>query len=214
VTKSVKQQLRESERQYKLLADHINDVIWVIDPKTLSYVYVSPSVEKFRGYTVDEAIEGGLETALTEDSLIIVREELQVLADALAQDEEPHSRLELEMCHKDGGTVWGEVVTRFIEQDGRFLIVGITRDITSRKKWEREREELVENLEASLAEERRLRRENRVLRGMLPICANCKKIRDESGNWHDLEVFIEKHSEASFTHTICPACVPILYPEL
>ena len=52
------------------------------------------------------------------------------------------------------------------------------------------------------------------LSGMLPICANCKKIRDDKGYWHDVAVFIRKHSEADFSHGICPECAGELYPEL
>ncbi len=49
------------------------------------------------------------------------------------------------------------------------------------------------------------------LSGLLPICANCKNIRDEMGSWNSLESFIAAHSEASFTHSICPACARQLY---
>ena len=51
------------------------------------------------------------------------------------------------------------------------------------------------------------------LGGLLPICANCKKIRDDKGYWNRLEAYIQKHSEAEFTHGICPDCVAELYPE-
>ncbi|MEW6364746.1 MAG: hypothetical protein AB1714_08920 [Acidobacteriota bacterium] len=52
----------------------------------------------------------------------------------------------------------------------------------------------------------RQRREIRVLRGMLPICAFCKRIRDADGRWHQVEVYITRESEALFTHTYCPEC--------
>lgn len=51
------------------------------------------------------------------------------------------------------------------------------------------------------------------LRGMLPICASCKKIRDDKGYWSQIETYIKKHSEAEFTHGICPECIRKLYPE-
>ncbi len=55
----------------------------------------------------------------------------------------------------------------------------------------------------------------KALQGMLPICAGCKKIRDDdSGHWHNLETYIEKHSEATFTHGLCPDCMKRLYPQL
>jgi hypothetical protein len=52
------------------------------------------------------------------------------------------------------------------------------------------------------------------LRGILPICANCKKIRDDEGYWNRIEKYIMEHSEAEFTHSICPDCTRELYPEL
>ncbi len=54
----------------------------------------------------------------------------------------------------------------------------------------------------------------KTLRGLLPICANCKKIRDDDGYWQQVEVYIERHSEAEFSHGMCPACLQTLYPDL
>jgi AmiR/NasT family two-component response regulator len=53
----------------------------------------------------------------------------------------------------------------------------------------------------------------RQLQGMLPICANCKKVRDDDGYWHQIESYISAHSEADFSHGICPDCFRELYPE-
>jgi len=52
----------------------------------------------------------------------------------------------------------------------------------------------------------------RTLRGMIPICASCKKIRDDEGYWHDVAVYVRDHSEAEFSHGICPECMAKLYP--
>ncbi|NTW89024.1 MAG: response regulator, partial [Desulfobulbaceae bacterium] len=52
-----------------------------------------------------------------------------------------------------------------------------------------------------------------VLSGMLPICASCKKIRDDKGYWRQIEGYIAEHSEAEFSHSICPECAKRLYPE-
>jgi hypothetical protein len=54
----------------------------------------------------------------------------------------------------------------------------------------------------------------RTLRGLLPICANCKKIRDDKGYWNQLESYIHDHSEAKLSHGICPGCMKKLYPGL
>ncbi|WP_395737946.1 PAS domain-containing protein [Prosthecobacter sp.] len=55
--------------------------------------------------------------------------------------------------------------------------------------------------------------EVRTLRGLLPICAACKNIRDEQGEWHGLEIYVSAHTEANFTHSLCPSCMPIYFPE-
>lgn len=54
----------------------------------------------------------------------------------------------------------------------------------------------------------------KVLNGLLPICSSCKKIRDDTGYWNKIEAYIHDHSEADFTHGICPTCARKLYPEL
>ncbi len=64
-----------------------------------------------------------------------------------------------------------------------------------------------EELQVALAQVKRLR-------GLLPICASCKKIRDDDGYWRQIEVYIRDHSEAEFSHALCPDCTRTLYPEL
>jgi hypothetical protein len=56
--------------------------------------------------------------------------------------------------------------------------------------------------------------EVKALRGLLPICSGCKKIRDDKGYWSQIENYIEKHSEAQFSHGLCPECVKKLYPNI
>ena len=76
-----------------------------------------------------------------------------------------------------------------------------------RKEVEKEREKLIGELQDALAQVK-------TLRGLLPICANCKKIRDEKGYWNQIESYISQHSEADFSHGICPDCLKKLYPEI
>lgn len=71
----------------------------------------------------------------------------------------------------------------------------------------KEREKLIADLEKALLEVKKLS-------GLLPICAGCKKIRDEHDQWHQIEDYIHSHSEADFSHGICPDCSRRLYPEL
>ncbi|MBU1564711.1 MAG: response regulator [Proteobacteria bacterium] len=72
---------------------------------------------------------------------------------------------------------------------------------------EREKEQLIRELQAALAE-------NKILKGFIPICASCKKIRDDKGYWEQIEKYIQDHSRAIFSHSICPDCIQKLYPDL
>lgn len=71
----------------------------------------------------------------------------------------------------------------------------------------REKEELIARLRCALAEIKKLK-------GVIPICASCKKIRDDLGFWNSLEKYLAEHSAAEFSHGICPDCMKKLYPHL
>jgi PAS domain S-box-containing protein len=79
-------------------------------------------------------------------------------------------------------------------------------DITKRKAVEADREQLIKKLQDALDK-------IKTLRGIIPICASCKKIRDDKGYWNQLENYIKEHSEADFSHGICPDCAKKLYPK-
>ncbi len=83
----------------------------------------------------------------------------------------------------------------------------LIRDFTDRKRMEKEREDLIKNLRDALGQVK-------ILKGFLPICCSCKKIRDDQGYWNQIETYIRNHSEAEFSHGICPECVKKLYPDL
>jgi PAS domain S-box-containing protein len=80
-------------------------------------------------------------------------------------------------------------------------VLGHAMDVTEQKKAQRELQNALRTLQITLAEVR-------TLRGLLPICAWCKRIRGEDGNWHTLESYVTQHSDASFSHGICPRCEP------
>ncbi len=84
---------------------------------------------------------------------------------------------------------------------------GMITEITARKKAEEEREVLISELKNALSE-------IKTLSGMLPICSSCKKIRNDKGYWQQLEEYLCMHSEAEFSHGICPECARKLYPDL
>jgi len=116
--------------------------------------------------------------------------------------------IELRLRHKDESYRWVQCVlqNRMHDPSVKALVLNY-RDISDRKHLEAERDKLVAELTEAA-------NKVKVLRGLLPICASCKKIRDEQGEWGPVEVYIRERSEASFTHGICPDCKSRLYPEL
>jgi len=89
--------------------------------------------------------------------------------------------------------------------DGNLLVRAI-RYAIERKKNETEKKLLINELQLAM-------KKIKTLQGLLPICASCKRIRDDKGYWNQIEVYISKHSNADFTHGICPECVAKLYPD-
>lgn len=138
--KQAEEILRKSEEQYRLLADHMKDQVWIMD-LNLKITYVSPSVEKLLGYTFEELKELPLEGLLTAESLKramdFFNEELPV-AMAAPPDYVLTRAVELQFCCKDGQTVWGESMFSFIrDENGRPVsILGEGRNITERKQIE------------------------------------------------------------------------------
>ncbi|MBI5020977.1 MAG: PAS domain S-box protein [Ignavibacteriales bacterium] len=108
----------------------------------------------------------------------------------------------------DGSTInVSENAIAIKAEDGKIIYYeGMVEDITERKSVEKERERLITELQQAM-------KEVQALSGLLPICASCKKIRDDSGYWNQLESFIEHRATVQFSHGICPDCMQKLYPQ-
>jgi PAS domain-containing protein len=114
---------------------------------------------------------------------------------------------ELTARRKDGTLFPVEISSMvFPDARGHSRTCLIIRDIGERKTAEHERERLIRELQDALAKVKSLS-------GLLPICASCKKIRDDVGKWHVLEIYIRNHTQADFSHGICPDCQKKLYPD-
>jgi PAS domain S-box-containing protein len=101
-------------------------------------------------------------------------------------------------------------VTRSPIRDSQGKIIGVSaieRDITKSRQEEQERLLLIRELSRALARVK-------TLRGLLPICTSCKRIRDDRGDWNQIEPFLQEHTQAEITHGICPDCEAQLKGEL
>lgn len=108
-----------------------------------------------------------------------------------------------------GREIWvkDQAAIEIYEEDRIKLSLGCLTIVNKEMALEDKCETLIEELKKSMAEVK-------TLSGMLPICANCKKIRDDKGYWNEIEAYISSHSETVFSHGICPECNKKLYPEL
>ncbi|PLX99539.1 MAG: hypothetical protein C0622_10220 [Desulfuromonas sp.] len=122
----------------------------------------------------------------------------------------PFHRIEYRMLAKEGGYRWildhAKIVQR--DEEGKPLrMSGTHMDITERKEMEKERDLLVESLQKALSE-------IKALQGILPLCSFCKKVRDDRGYWEQVDVYLQQHSEADISHSICPECLKQHYPAV
>ena len=133
--KKALEELRASEQRYRLLGENITDVIWTLD-KDFRFTYISPSIERLRGFSVEEAMAQTLEESLTKESMAIVNAEMAKSAEALrVGNRYPNIRGEFEQPCKDGSTVWVEaMISGMYDDDGRLIsILGVSRDVTERR---------------------------------------------------------------------------------
>ena len=212
---TIETKIARYEKQHKIIEKSIVDVIWVVDIEEMAIAYISPSIEALTGYTADEIRRIAVADRLAPRSA----------EKALAHLSEGHRKfklgksikrkVELELQHKNGAPLWVEVTAKFFTDDhGRTQLFGAMRNISKRRAIEMERDGLLRKLEEALSHQKVLEAENQMLRGLLPICSGCKMIRDENGKWWAVEEYVAMHSEADFSHTICPPCRQRIYPTI
>lgn len=202
--KSVEQDLRDSERKYRRLVESLErDYIIYSHDLDGNFTYLSPSIVNVLGYSQDEF--RGHYTDYMTDSPINSGVQEYTNAALRGEKQEPY---EAEFWHKAGHRVHLRTTeVPVFDDNGQILgVEGIVQDVTELKRAEAERERAIEKLEKALSE-------IRTLRGILPFCSFCKKIRDDKGYWEKVDIYIHKHFEADVSHSICPECMKIHYPK-
>ncbi len=200
--RALEESLRKSEEKYRTVANFTHDWEFWIGPDD-RLLYTSPSCESITGYPA----------AAFEQDITLLRRIIHPEDSAAfnshrhrASKEEKAEEIEFRIVRPDGSLCWiAHVCQPVYDDQGQFAGTrGSNRDITMRKLSDQERERLIIELQEALAQVK-------TLSGMLPICASCKKIRDDQGYWKQIEAYISEHSEAEFSHGICPDCADKIY---
>lgn len=198
-------ELKRKEEQYRALVEMANIIPFELDFTTGRFTYMSPQVEKMLGYPLSDwtGIQFMLAHTFEEDKNSLTKI-------MLCQDCAPGEiDYEFRFIKADGSTIWLRGIASIIraEDSSTSLLRSVLIDINSRKRIEEERENLIGELQEALAN-------IKTLRGLVPICAWCKKVRDDNGFWNQVETYIQDHSDAKFTHGMCPDCMQKMDREL
>jgi PAS domain S-box-containing protein len=180
--KIAEEALRISEARYRLISDNANDVIWLFDVTAMRLTYVSPSVVRLRGYTVEEVMRQSLEEIFTPESF---RKFQKALRDGLAafqagEESILTQTIEIDQPHKDGHVVHTEIVATLLadEQHRPQQVLGVSRDITERKQAEERIRSSLQEKEVLLKEiHHRVKNNLQIISGLLTLQA--EKTNDE-----------------------------------
>lgn len=195
---------KDLEESLRIVYDSIESTIggFIITDGNGNIVYANPAFIKMFRYKNREDVIGGKVADLFLDdnikslldmSIIIERSPEDILEFIAVKEDNTPFNIEVQCSEvlNENGEIIGRMASFY--------------DITKRKRLESEKDILINKLQDAL-------NHIKTLKGLIPICANCKQIRDDDGYWHQVETYVTSHTEAKFTHGICPDCLEKLYP--
>ncbi len=199
--------LKKSEKKLRDITSSLGEGVMVVDEQG-RLAFMNPEAERLLGWSAQELagtmLHGRIHHHSAEGDPLPAAEcpSLRVLktGERVGVDEDVFLR-------KDGSPLPVAYISAPIIESGKVVAAVIAfHDITRRKQIEAERERLILDHMDALSK-------IKTLSGMLPICSSCKRIRDDEGYWTQIETYVNEHSEAEFSHGLCPECAQKMYPQ-
>ncbi len=195
------QALNDSNDQFRQMVENSHDIL-TIRGADCRVRYISPSIHSVMGYKQEEIIGStGFELLHPED-----RSAVESAQSKFWNNPGARGSIQYRAKHANGTWVSLEVVAyNLLDHPAVRGVVINGRDISQRKQEEAGKDQMIAELQQTLANVK-------TLSGVLPICASCKKIQ-EAGNWQQIEAYVRDRSQVEFSHTMCPECTELWYPE-
>lgn len=201
VTVQVQQEhlLQEREELYRSLFEQHSSVMLLMDPTDGTIHDANQTACRYYGYTREELTH----KSIADINMLDPQQVMQEMAAAVAS-----SRNFFKFRHQlSSGEIRDvEVFSGPVHLHGKPMLYSVIHDVTDRRIQEEERDRLLQELQQALEQVK-------TLEGYIPICSHCRKIRNDEGFWNKLERYVEDHSNAHFTHGLCPDCAQTLYGD-
>ena len=197
--REVREALSAAEEKVKAVFNNSLDAIIIVHAESFRIIGVNRAGLEMVGYDRDDllgkpfSILFPAESGLSDRELL---EKIKIYGPVLTQD----------FLLADGRIRPMDLTVTLVTWGREKAFLATFRDIEDRLRAEEERERIIADLRDALSK-------IKTLSGLLPICASCKKIRDDKGYWNKIEIYIRNHSNADFTHSICPECARELYSD-
>lgn len=194
--------LTESEARFRRIVATANEGIVSVSVDWRIF-YANEHFAKMLGYTLDELLGKPFEDLLSEEELDDFSKQKQARTQGFSKNFERTFRT------KQGADVRTLVsATAILNEDKQFVgSFGMITDISVLKDTEEKLQETIIQLRSAV-------KQIKTLRGIVPICMHCKNIRDDQGFWKQVEEYVREHTEAEFSHGICPDCLRTVYPDV
>lgn len=205
--REVDRSLRESETRYRTLFEASFDALAVIDVRSRTYIECNQATLKLYGLESEKDFIGR-EPGEFSPEFQPSGERSRDLADKLIATAISDGQSIFEWTSiRDQKEIFPTLITlSSISIGNKDYVLEVVRDLTELKASQDKREQLIKELKQALSDVT-------VLSGLLPICSSCKKVRDDQGYWNQIESYVAEHSQAKFSHGMCPECSDKLYGD-